>query len=105
VFLVLGALTLVVMGLYASMVFSLVNRFEEPRDNIEIALIEIALISVLVPKVYINLIVGMGFLVIAFRDWHGNVNRMLLLKLLDAQQSRDEGDAQKKLAPESRATP
>jgi hypothetical protein len=30
-------------------------------------------------------LLGMGFIVWAISDWHGNANRKLLLKLLDAQ--------------------
>jgi hypothetical protein len=36
-------------------------------------------------------ICGYLFLTVSL-DWHGNVKRSLLLKLLDAQQSRDDGD-------------
>jgi len=38
-----------------------------------------------------------GFLVAwAIRDWRGNTNRVLLLKLLDAQQNESENDSTKK---------
>ncbi len=87
VFLVLGVLLLVVMGPYTSTLFSLLNRYEERPD-----INEVLLIAVLVPKVFINLAIGLGLLVFTLRDWHGNVTRMLLLKLLDAEQNRNDGE-------------
>ena len=39
------------------------------------------------PKCLVGLLFGAWFLSLAIRDWKGNVNRMLLLKLLDAQKT------------------
>ena len=69
---------------------SLLNRFDE-RHDVDTAL----LIAVLVPGVLVKLASGVILLGWAFQDWHGNVNRMLLLKLLDAEQKRGEGDFRK----------
>ena len=38
------------------------------------------------PICLFNILVGTGLIVMAIINWNGNVNRMLLLKLLDAQQ-------------------
>jgi hypothetical protein len=38
----------------------------------------------------LGFVVGTYLIVLAIRDWHGNVNRMLLLKLLDAQEKQME---------------
>jgi hypothetical protein len=39
------------------------------------------------PKVLLGFCFGSWYIIVAIRDWHGNINRILLLKLLDAQQS------------------
>lgn len=44
------------------------------------------LFAVFWPKALLLMVLASWFLVLAIRDWHGNVERMLLLKLLDAQQ-------------------
>ena len=42
------------------------------------------------PKCLLGFVVGTCLIVLAIRDWHGNVNRVLLLKLLDAQEKQIE---------------
>jgi len=43
------------------------------------------------PKCLIGFAFGAWLIGSAIRDWHGNVNRMLLLKLLEAQQKESLG--------------
>jgi hypothetical protein len=40
------------------------------------------------PKFLLGFYCAIWFVVWAIRDWHGNVHRMLLLRLLDAQQQQ-----------------
>ena len=42
------------------------------------------------PKCLLGFAVGACLIVLAIRDWHGNVHRTLLLKLLDAQERQVE---------------
>ena len=45
------------------------------------------------PKALLMTVMAGAFIALAVRDWHGNVHRMLLLRLLDAHQKeivRDE---------------
>ena len=37
-------------------------------------------------------VIAGAFIAVAVRDWRGNVNRMLLLRLLDAQQKEKQRD-------------
>ena len=55
---------------------------------------ETALIfSVLWPKILLMLVSAGVCFGLTIRDWHGNANRMLLLRLLDAQQKgRNDGN-------------
>jgi hypothetical protein len=48
--------------------------------------------ALLWPKCLLGIAIGAWLIVVAIRDWHGNVNRMLLLKLLDAQQKESARD-------------
>jgi len=41
------------------------------------------------PKVIFMTGIAGAMIAIVIKDWHGNVNRMLLLRLLDAQQKAD----------------
>jgi hypothetical protein len=40
------------------------------------------------PKCLLGFVIGSYLIVLAIKDWHGNVNRVLLLKLLDAQEKQ-----------------
>jgi len=42
------------------------------------------------PKALLMLILASAFIALAIRDWRGNVERMLLLRLLDARQEETE---------------
>jgi len=50
------------------------------------------LIAVFWPKVILMSGGAVAFIALAIRDWHGNVHRMLLLKLLDTQQKESVRD-------------
>ena len=45
------------------------------------------------PKCLIGFIVGTCLIVLAIKDWHGNTSRLLLLKLLDAEQKQADSHA------------
>ena len=58
-------------------------------------------IAIFFPKLLVIVGVTTICFAISWRDWNGNVNRMLLLKLLDAQQKGDESDHEAKPTPET----
>lgn len=51
------------------------------------------LFAFLWPNVFLMACIAGAFIGLVIRDWHGNVNRMLLLRLLDAQQKESDRDA------------
>jgi hypothetical protein len=82
-----GAIVVVNLVLYGWMFFTLINKLSAPGDpNVN----DVFVIAIFFP----GLLVSVGVAALCFgtcwRDWNGNVNRMLLLKLLDAQQMRDQ---------------
>jgi hypothetical protein len=46
----------------------------------------LVLFAMMWPKCLVGFALGTWLVAWAIKDWHGNVNRMLLLRLLDAQQ-------------------
>ena len=88
IFMVVGVFELGSVAFYVSILLRLLKPVGESPDSNDVLLI-----AILVTKLFINLAIGCWLLVVAFRDWHGNVNRMLLLKLLDAQLQQDEREA------------
>jgi hypothetical protein len=46
------------------------------------------MVAVFWPKCLVGFFLAAWFMVVAIRDWNGNVHRMLLLKLLDEQQNK-----------------
>ena len=44
------------------------------------------------PKLLLMTVMAGAFITLAVRDWHGNVHRILLLRLLDAHQKEKETD-------------
>jgi hypothetical protein len=50
------------------------------------------IIAVFWPKCLLGICIGAALIGLAIRDWHGNVQRMLLLRLLDEQQKKDGSD-------------
>jgi len=45
------------------------------------------------PKFLVMFCIATWIIIVVIRDWHGNTNRMLLLKLLDAHQSQSPSPA------------
>jgi hypothetical protein len=50
------------------------------------------LFSVFWPKALLMAVIAAAFIAVAVRDWRGNVHRMLLLRLLDANQKETDRD-------------
>jgi hypothetical protein len=44
------------------------------------------------PKCLLGFCIGGWLIGLAIRDWHGNLHRMLLLRLLEEQQKKDVSD-------------
>lgn len=93
-----GAIGVVNLALYGRLLFPLIDGLSaEGHPDVTDALV----IAVFFPKLLVIVGVTAICFAISWRDWNGNVNRMLLLKLLDAQQKRDESDLAVRPAPES----
>jgi hypothetical protein len=90
----MGAFLLVAYGYLACMLYDhSMSSFGSDRFDTQVALLILALVW---PKILMMLGLAGVFIGWAIRDWHGNVTRMLLLKLLDAHQrpsARDEKTA------------
>jgi hypothetical protein len=72
-------------GYIASMLFgTLDSETFSPADSA-------LLFALFWPKVLLMIVMASAFIALAVRDWRGNVNRMLLLRLLDAQQKESDG--------------
>ena len=54
--------------------------------------VDVFLIVMLWTKCCMWFVIGMGSFVSAFTKWHGDVNRLLLLRLLDSQQKETVTD-------------
>ncbi len=79
--LVAGTLALVNVGMWGYMLLALLHNLGDSKPDY-VAMVNASLIF---PKVLIHIGIATWCITIAIRDWHGNVNRMLLLRLLDAQ--------------------
>ena len=71
-----------VYGFLSYWIFSKLGSDEFPKDS------AILIFAIYWPKCILGLVFGAWFMVLAIRDWHGNVHRMLLLKLLKDQQKK-----------------
>ena len=79
-------------AVYGYIAFSISERLQSVdlgKDSLgyEIWLTGFAMIW---PKCLLGFVIGTYLISVAIRDWHGNVNRMLLLKLLDDQEKQIE---------------
>lgn len=77
-------------AVYGYIAFSICDRLESVKigkDNLEYE-IWLTAFAMMWPKCLLGFAVGTCLIVLAIRDWHGNVNRTLLLKLLNAQGDR-----------------
>jgi hypothetical protein len=93
-----GAIGVVNLVLYGWVFFPLIEGLSaEGHPDVN----DVLVIAVFFPKFLIIVGVTTICFSISWRDWNGNVNRMLLLKLLDAQQKRDESDLAVRPTPES----
>jgi hypothetical protein len=73
------------------LVATLVSLFGSQRTT-ALNLYEVLFFAVLWPKCLLEFGLGGWLIVWAITNWHGNVNRMLLLRLLDAQQKEAKKD-------------
>jgi hypothetical protein len=82
----MAAFSLVVYGVVAHYLFSTLDfRIFSPADSA-------MLVAVCWPIILPMVLVAGAFLALAIRDWQENVQRMLLLKLLDAQEATKDKD-------------
>jgi hypothetical protein len=88
VFLLGGVLLCLDLAFYGFLLGALLHDLDFGHPTLE-AILKIA---VLWPKCLVELAIAVGVLGIAVRDWHGNANRMLLLRLLEAQESQTEAE-------------
>jgi hypothetical protein len=83
VLLAVGLLCAVASALNGYILFRLVSQLNSAGGTSPDAVLGIA---VFFPKLLIQIVLATWAFAKAFHDWHGNVTRMLLLRLLDAQQ-------------------
>lgn len=84
----MAAFILVVYGCIAYILFqTLGSETFSPADSA-------LLFAIFWPKVLLMVVAASAFAALAIRDWHGNIHRMLLLKLLDAHQKETGRDEQ-----------
>lgn len=82
----MAAFILVAYGYVAYLLFStLGSETASPADSA-------LLFAIFWPKVILMLVGAGAFIALAIGNWHGNVHRMLLLRLLDAQQKESGRD-------------
>ncbi len=82
-------------AVYGYIAFTLANRLqsiETDRGNFEFNIWLVGF-AMMWPKCLIGFALGAFLIVLAIKDWHGNTNRVLLLKLLDAQQKQADSNA------------
>src|SRR6516164_2284918 len=84
-----GAIGVVNLVLYGWTIFPLIDGLSAPgHPDVN----DVLVIAIFFPKLLVTVGVTTMCFSISWRDWNGNVNRMLLLKLLEAQQKRDESE-------------
>jgi hypothetical protein len=77
---------MLVVGFFALACYGYITISMFRRMDFEhLELHDVLFFALLWPKCLLMFLLGMGFIVWAISDWHGNANRKLLLKLLDAQ--------------------
>src|SRR5437016_1216186 len=82
----MAAFILAIYGYVAYLLFStLDSQTFSPADSA-------LLFAFFWPKLLLMTFMACAFIAVAVRDWHGNVHRMLLLRLLDTQQRETEKD-------------
>ena len=79
--------------LYGFLLISILRRVAEcVVDGVPLGA-QVIDIMMLWPKCFVMLAIGLIVIGWVWRNWHGNVHRMLLLRLLDAQQKQPAKDA------------
>jgi hypothetical protein len=78
-----------VYGYIAFSVFGRLQSAEIGKDSLGY-MIWLTGFAMIWPKCLLGFAVGACLIGFAIRDWHGNVHRMLLLKLLNAQEAQVE---------------
>src|SRR5258708_4963122 len=84
-----GLLCTVALGLYGHTLFSLVSGLNSAEPTSADTVLAIAIFF---PKCLVHLAIATWAFAKASTDWHGNANRMLLLRLLDARQNQTTND-------------
>ena len=85
VILAIAILFTVDLSLYGRTLFALVSDLKSQQPTSPDTVLAIAIFF---PKCLVQLAIATWAFAKAFTDWHGNANRMLLLRLLDAQQNQ-----------------
>ncbi|MHB8522927.1 MAG: hypothetical protein ACYDH9_19500 [Limisphaerales bacterium] len=86
--LAMGVFFIALCSLFGYLLHSLVS--ESGRDHLDS--VTVFFIVLIWTKCCMYFLFGVGFVILACTKWHGDVNRMLLLKLLDAQQNETAKD-------------
>ena len=73
------------------LVAELVSLFSSQRTT-DLNIYDVLLFAMLWPKCLLGFGIGIWFIGWAIRDWHGNVNRVLLLHLVETQQKQTTSD-------------
>jgi hypothetical protein len=80
----LGVAALTV-GIYSFILYQIIQKLESGEDAM-------FMVAFFWPKCLLGFCLAGWLIGWAIRDWNGNAQRILLLRLLDAQQNKDAGD-------------
>ena len=87
-----GIFAWAVYGFIAFSIYDRLQSIDADHGNVEFNIWLVGF-AMMWPKCLIGFVVGACLIVFAIQDWHGNTNRVLLLKLLDAQQKQADSHA------------
>jgi hypothetical protein len=88
ILLTVGACTLAIYGYVGAQIVGIWKSNDLDGVGREFALFTVALVW---PKCILGFYLACWLIGWAIRDWHGNAHRMLLLRLLEAQQKEEVG--------------
>jgi hypothetical protein len=88
-FLVVAAFLLAEYGFFAVVVIHMLDTGKLTTDPTLVLVV----LAFFWPKCLLAFCFAAWLIVVATRDWHGNVERMLLLRMLDDRQKETTGDA------------
>jgi len=81
---------LLIVGLFVLACYGYITISMYQRMDFEhLELYGVLFFAILWPKCLLMFLLGMGFIAWAINDWHGNANRKLLLRVLEAQMERE----------------